>query len=173
LSWRIGLTVETSGLKRPMKSKPETPAFVLPITTAEGTFLAHYTNQGLAGLDFPNDSNPKMSGPKEIPSQVQAWHRATTRALTQPLPGRDPRALPPLDLSRGTDFQQRVWAALRRIGAGRTQSYAEVARAIGRPGAVRAVGGACGANPIPVLVPCHRVLAAKQKLGGFSAGLDW
>jgi O-6-methylguanine DNA methyltransferase len=81
--------------------------------------------------------------------------------------------LPPLDLSGGTGFQQRVWRALRRIGWGRTKSYAQVAEAIGSPTAVRAVGGACGANPIPVLVPCHRVLAANLRLGGFSGGLNW
>ena len=56
---------------------------------------------------------------------------------------------------------------------GQTFSYGEVAKAIGRPKAVRAVGGACGANPIPVLIPCHRVLAAGGKIGGFSGGLDW
>jgi methylated-DNA-[protein]-cysteine S-methyltransferase len=62
---------------------------------------------------------------------------------------------------------------LRRIATGRTKSYSEVASVIGKPGAARAVGGACGANPIPVLVPCHRVLAANRRLGGFSGGLDW
>ncbi len=60
-----------------------------------------------------------------------------------------------------------------KIKFGRTQSYGEIATAIGNPNAVRAVGGACGANPIPVIVPCHRVLAAHQKLGGFSSGLEW
>jgi len=59
------------------------------------------------------------------------------------------------------------------IPPGQTRSYGEIARAIGNPKAVRAVGGACGANPIPVLVPCHRVLAAHRKIGGFSSGLDW
>ncbi len=73
----------------------------------------------------------------------------------------------------GTAFQKSVWQALQKIALGRTQSYGEIAAAIGRPRAVRAVGGACGANPIPVLVPCHRVLAANRKLGGFSGGLDW
>jgi O-6-methylguanine DNA methyltransferase len=62
---------------------------------------------------------------------------------------------------------------MRRISCGQTQSYGEIAKAIGKPKAVRAVGGACGANPIPVLVPCHRVLAAGGKIGGFSGGLDW
>jgi O-6-methylguanine DNA methyltransferase len=60
-----------------------------------------------------------------------------------------------------------------KISLGKTKSYGEIAAAIGNPKAVRAVGGACGANPVPVLVPCHRVLAANNKLGGFSSGLDW
>ena len=60
-----------------------------------------------------------------------------------------------------------------KISIGKTKSYGEIAAAIGNPKAVRAVGGACGANPVPVLVPCHRVLAANKKLGGFSGGLDW
>lgn len=62
---------------------------------------------------------------------------------------------------------------MRKIKLGATQSYGEIAAAIGNSKAVRAVGGACGANPIPLLVPCHRVLAAQQKLGGFSGGLAW
>jgi O-6-methylguanine DNA methyltransferase len=78
-----------------------------------------------------------------------------------------------LDLSCGTDFQQRVWRVLKRIACGKTLSYGEVADEIGDRKAVRAVGRACGANPIPVLIPCHRVLASNQKIGGFSSGLDW
>src|SRR5262249_37369106 len=105
--------------------------------------------------------------------QINAWHEVTARALQQTLVGKEPRTLPPMDLSAGTDFQRRVWSALRTIPAGKPLSYAEVAGKIGRPGATRAVGNACGANPIPVLVPCHRVLAAHHGLGGFSAGLDW
>ncbi len=60
-----------------------------------------------------------------------------------------------------------------KIGCGRTLSYGQVAAAIGNPKALRAVGGACGANPVPVFVPCHRVLAANDGIGGFSSGLDW
>jgi O-6-methylguanine DNA methyltransferase len=93
-------------------------------------------------------------------------------ALKSILAGRAPKQLPPLDLT-GTDFQKSVWRALQKISPGQTKSYGEIARAIGRPKAVRAVGGACGANPVPVLIPCHRVLAANGKLGGFSGGLDW
>lgn len=104
--------------------------------------------------------------------KILRWHRAITAALKAILAGREPKTLPPLDMA-GTAFQKSVWHALRKISLGRTKSYGEIAAAIGRPRAVRAVGGACGANPIPVLVPCHRVLAANQKLGGFSGGLDW
>ena len=93
--------------------------------------------------------------------------------MKRTLAGHPAGALPPLDLSGGTDFQTKVWNAMKKIRVGRTQSYGEIARAIGRPKAVRAVGGACGANPIPVLIPCHRVLAANHRLGGFSGGLDW
>jgi O-6-methylguanine DNA methyltransferase len=65
-----------------------------------------------------------------------------------------------------------VWAALRRIPLGRTVSYRDLARTIGAPGAVRAVGAANGANPIAVVVPCHRVIAADGGLGGYAGGLD-
>ena len=74
--------------------------------------------------------------------------------------------------SWGTPFQQAVWQQLRRIPAGETRSYAEIARAIGAPTAVRAVGAANGANPIGIVVPCHRVIGSNGKLTGFAGGLD-
>jgi O-6-methylguanine DNA methyltransferase len=77
-----------------------------------------------------------------------------------------------LDLGAGTPFQQRVWRELQRIPYGQTASYGEVARRIGKPGASRAVGQANGANPVPILVPCHRVIRASGELGGFGSGLD-
>jgi methylated-DNA-[protein]-cysteine S-methyltransferase len=70
----------------------------------------------------------------------------------------------------GTPFQHRVWAALLDIDEGETMSYGEMADYIGASGAARAVGTALGKNPVPLLVPCHRVLAANQKIGGFSGG---
>jgi O-6-methylguanine DNA methyltransferase len=76
-------------------------------------------------------------------------------------------------LSGATPFQAKVWAALRRIPAGGTQSYGQVAATVGAPKAARAVGGACGANPVPLLIPCHRVLASGGGLGGFSGGRRW
>jgi O-6-methylguanine DNA methyltransferase len=76
-----------------------------------------------------------------------------------------------LDL-RGSDFQLRVWRALLEIPYGRTISYADLSRAIGREGAFRAVGAANGANPVAIIVPCHRVIAADGTLGGYGGGLD-
>lgn len=77
----------------------------------------------------------------------------------------------PLDL-RGTAFQQRVWAILQRIPPGETRTYAEVAAALGQPSAVRAVAGACGANPAALVVPCHRVVRSDGGLGGYRWGVD-
>ena len=166
----------------------------MSVATNDGKFIARYSEKGLAGLDFPkvgrafyfncrrrgNESqissassvSVRDSSRRLLQIKIRAWHRLTEAALKIVLAGREPKKLPPLDLA-GTEFQKSVWNALRKISTGKTKSYGEIARAIGRPKTVRAVGGACGANPVPVLVPCHRVLAANKKLGGFSGGLDW
>lgn len=73
---------------------------------------------------------------------------------------------------QGTPFQQTVWAALQSIPYSQTVSYRDIAVRIGRPTAVRAVGGANGKNPLPILIPCHRVVAADGSLGGYSLGLE-
>lgn len=148
----------------------------MAIATSEGIFTAHYSERGLAQLDFPNDERPcfgeNVNG--EAPSdEMQRWHELTAGALKNALVGKHPGALPPLDLAIGTNFQREVWGVMQKIATGKTMSYGEIAAALRQPGAARAVGAACGANPIPVLVPCHRVLAANNKLGGFSGGLGW
>jgi len=76
-----------------------------------------------------------------------------------------------LDLSRGTSFQQKVWRALRRIPYGRLRSYQWVALRVGGSQYARAVGNAVGENPMPIVVPCHRIVAQDMSLGGFSCGL--
>lgn len=73
---------------------------------------------------------------------------------------------------RGTEFQRSVWRELRRIPAGATRSYADIAKAIGKPKATRAVANACGANNLPVVIPCHRVIAKDGSIGGYTGGLD-
>jgi len=77
----------------------------------------------------------------------------------------------PLDLV-GTDFQRDVWRALADVPFGKTASYGEQAEAIGRPGAFRAVGAANGKNPVPIVLPCHRIIGVNGALTGFAGGLD-
>jgi methylated-DNA-[protein]-cysteine S-methyltransferase len=78
----------------------------------------------------------------------------------------------PLDMSWATPFQQAVWRQLMTIPYGHTHTYTDVARAMGKPLAVRAVGTAIGRNPLSVIVPCHRVLGSNGQLGGYSGGLE-
>lgn len=152
-----------------MKNGPIT----LPIHTKDGDFLAHYSERGLWAIDFPGGSGSVPAKPQNgFSTKILEWHRTTELALNKLLAGERPVKLPPLDL-HGTEFQKSVWREMLRILPGKTKSYGEIAEAIGKPGAVRAVGSACGANHIPVFVPCHRVLAANKKIGGFSSGLHW
>ena len=146
----------------------------LEITTNDGVFFASYSERGLHHLDFPDKFGEEVTAARTpVTPGVLAWHRLTETAVRAVLAGISIPALPPLDVSDGTDFQRRVWAALQRLPVGATESYGGIARKLGAEGAARAVGGACGSNPIPLLIPCHRVLAANHKLGGFSGGLDW
>lgn len=151
-------------------------AALLP--TPLGDFLAQFSAEGLAQLDFPAKREQRDVQPAdELPAPFRAWAEQTEAALHTSLSApahHAPRLrLPPLDLARGTKFRLRVWEELRRIPRGETRSYGEIADELGKRRAARAVGGACGANPIPVLIPCHRVIAASGSLGGFSGGLEW
>jgi methylated-DNA-[protein]-cysteine S-methyltransferase len=102
--------------------------------------------------------------PRRAPASV-------VRAIAAYLAG-DLEAVTRLEVdAEGTPFQCKVWAALRRIPSGTTCSYADVARAVGAPAATRAVGLANGANPVPVIVPCHRVIRADGTIGGYGGGL--
>lgn len=92
-------------------------------------------------------------------------------ALADYVAGRAAMPAPPMDI-RGTPFQFAVWEQLRAIPAGETRSYSEVARRIGRPRAIRAVGTANGANPVSIVIPCHRAIRASGHLGGYRWGLE-
>jgi AraC family transcriptional regulator, regulatory protein of adaptative response / methylated-DNA-[protein]-cysteine methyltransferase len=92
-------------------------------------------------------------------------------ALAQYVVGRAKMPTPPMDI-RGTPFQFAVWEQLREIPAGETRSYTEIARRIGRPRAIRAVGTANGANPVSIVIPCHRAVRASGHLGGYRWGLE-
>jgi len=95
----------------------------------------------------------------------------SARELKQYLDGKLSRFNTKLDFSSGTGFQKTVWKKLLEVPYGEVVTYKELACAVGSPGAARAVGNAVGKNPLPIVVPCHRVLAAKG-LGGYSCGMD-
>jgi AraC family transcriptional regulator of adaptative response/methylated-DNA-[protein]-cysteine methyltransferase len=101
------------------------------------------------------------------------WLAAVVARIARQFTGapdaRPPVVLPPLDIT-ATAFQWRVWQALTRIPAGETRSYGDIAREIGEPGAARAVGHACGANQLALIVPCHRVVRADGSPGGWRWG---
>lgn len=110
---------------------------------------------------------------------VDAWEEGATcallleaeRQLEEYFRGERDRFDLPLDF-RGTDFQKRVWTELGKIPFGKTWSYQELARRVGSPGAVRAVGAANGRNPVCIFIPCHRVVRLSGDLGGYAGGLE-
>ena len=136
-----------------------------------GEVLAAAEGGALVGLWF-------VEGQKDTPAPGAGWARddadpvlAETRRQFGEFERGERRAFDlPLSL-RGTGFQRAVWAELLRIPFGATSTYGEVARRVGRPAAVRAVGAAVGRNPVSVIVPCHRVLGADGSLTGYAGGL--
>ncbi|MDM7956265.1 bifunctional DNA-binding transcriptional regulator/O6-methylguanine-DNA methyltransferase Ada [Blastomonas sp.] len=139
--------------------------------TSLGLMLVAWTDKGVCRLSFEE-------GPEALAARFPAatLHRADGEAADL-LAGVIARveapatsAAVPLDV-RGTVFQEAVWQALADIPAGETRSYAQIAASIGSPKAVRAVGSACGANPVAVLIPCHRALRTDGTLGGYAYGL--
>jgi methylated-DNA-[protein]-cysteine S-methyltransferase len=138
------------------------------IRTKLGPLRVTFTRRGVAGLEFCRASFQLANSHSR---QAGSLRFGLLRHLQAYAAGKPVRLRCRLELSSGTVFQQRVWRALQTIPRGRTQSYAWVARKIGQPAAARAVGAACGANPVPIIVPCHRVIASNGSLGGFSGGL--
>jgi O-6-methylguanine DNA methyltransferase len=134
------------------------------------------TERGLAYVELPSGAGRGLRGwlarfaPDARSEEAFAPNRAAITELLEYLEGKRTRFDLPLDL-RATPFQLRVYQELLAIPYGETRSYGDVARAIGAPRALRAVGAASGANPIPLVIPCHRVIAAHGKLGGFGGGL--
>ena len=124
-------------------------------------------HRALIGIDWATPNEPTL---KEHAPEAGALDRVESE-LSRYFSGKLENWSLELSL-RGTEFQQNVWAALRNIPEGTTRTYQEIADAIGRPSAVRAVGSAIGRNPIPVVIPCHRVIGSNGSLTGFSGGLD-
>lgn len=115
----------------------------------------------------------RFGDPGEVPaSSSDPMLEAAGRQLTEYFEGRRTTFDLPLDLRAAGDFQRPVLSATARIPAGSVLTYAQMARTIGRPGAARAVGGALNRNPLPILVPCHRVVGSSGKLVGYAGGIE-
>lgn len=136
-----------------------------------GRILVAATDDKLVGVWFDGQRHlPDTSGwtcACDHPVLQQAQ-----RQLTEYFAGQRASFELPLDLSTGTSFQQQVWQALLEIPRGATCSYGALSAAIGKPAAVRAVGGAVGHNPFSIVVPCHRVIGADGSLTGYAGGLE-
>lgn len=126
-----------------------------------GSLLATLSGDGLRELRFPGagpwPALPLLTGP--VADKLQAYFAGDLRAFSIPV-----------DLSGVTDFTRRVLEATATIPYGETVGYGEIARMIGMPGATQAVGNALGANPVPIVIPCHRVIRSDGSLGWFTGG---
>jgi O-6-methylguanine DNA methyltransferase len=146
--------------------------------TPVGPMMALAADRALCALEFWKPGRMtrldarlrRWFAPYEVVDERNAIVEQTGDWIARYFAG-EPAEDPPLDM-RGADFELCVWAALRTIPRGATTSYGEIARRIGSPAASRAVGMANGANPIAIIVPCHRVIGANGTLTGYGGGLD-
>jgi methylated-DNA-[protein]-cysteine S-methyltransferase len=129
------------------------------------------SDAGLAAILWQNDDPDRVRLGKPLARDDHPVLVETERQLREYFAGRRRKFDLKLDFS-GTEFQKRVWSALLTIPYGETRSYAQIARQIGRPAAVRAVGAANGRNPISIVAPCHRVIGSGGQLTGFAGGLE-
>lgn len=143
------------------------------IPTRFGALQVEISEAGLRSLQLPDDDEAgPVNGYQRVSPAIQEISYKALKQLSEYFEGRRRIFRLPID-PQGTEFQLRVWDCLSQIPFGQTRSYGEIAEIIGEPDAARAVGQACGANPLPIVVPCHRVLPQTRELGGFSAGVSW
>jgi methylated-DNA-[protein]-cysteine S-methyltransferase len=160
------------GSKMPKKKEQLREWVFCLMDTPLGPLWLFLTRRGLKALKFVGEGPVSLLEDESLPPRLMPFIETAQRELDAYFNG-VPTDFADLTLAlRGTPFQRRVWRQLRRIPYGSTISYGELARRVGNPQASRAVGQATGANPIPLIIPCHRVIAADGSLGGYRAGPD-
>ena len=136
--------------------------------TPLGFLLLAGCKEGLRMISFPRGSQARKPLPEwqadkdmftQAQSELEAYFEGSLHEFSTSM------------ILEGTDFQKQVWAALQQVPFGELASYGDIAKTLGKPGAARAVGGANNANPIPIIVPCHRIIGADRSLTGFGGGL--
>lgn len=140
-----------------------TDAPLIAFQTPIGVVRVFETNGRVSSIDIA------ASGAKVTSSKSQLLNLAKDE-LDKYFAGKLTRFTIPIDLSEGTEFQRAVWKEIQKIKFGQVKTYGEIAIAIGKPLAARAVGGAVGSNPVPLVIGCHRVLGSSGKITGYSGG---
>jgi len=139
------------------------------LKTPIGTLQLFADNQALYTITFPTSPTPlpdaEVAPPEhpllnQVKQQLREYFNGSRKDFDLPLS------------PQGTDFQQSVWELMQQIPYGRTKTYGEIAALLGNPNKARAVGGAANKNPLPLVIPCHRVMGANSQLTGFAGGLD-
>ena len=144
-------------------------------STPIGKMFLFFSNKGIVCLSLPNDREDdivdyvkkKYGQPEKVEESQYDFHKQIRNYLK----GELKQFSLPLDL-HGTEFQNKVWNELLNIPYGETRTYKDIAKSIGVPKGYRAVGGALNKNPIPIIVPCHRVIGSRGQLIGFAGGVD-
>lgn len=153
----------------PNQQNPE--YFYAHLESPIGQLTLVATNQGLTAIRFPNHKGTAQAAPLPSNARANPFIQQALEQLSAYFAGK----LRVFDLTlapQGTDFQKTVWTQLRTIPYGATASYGAIATAIGKPTAARAVGMANSKNPLPIVVPCHRIIGSNGALTGFAGGLD-
>lgn len=142
-----------------------------------GEILATRTEKGLNFITFPKSTWQRFFSALKKDENIdlkkdEKKFSSLKKTLKPYFAGKKVKFKGSLDLTGGTAFQKRVWKAMLKIPYGQTKSYGWLARQVGGKNKARAVGAACGANPIPIVIPCHRVIREDRTLGGYGGGLS-
>jgi O-6-methylguanine DNA methyltransferase len=144
------------------------------VSTAMGEFPVAATARGVSRIEFDRRRGRRAAARREIPAaerkQAEAHARAAVQQLQEYFAGKRRTFDLTVDFA-GSELQEKVWHGLQQIPFGKTLTYGELARRVGFPRAARAVGAACGSNPLPIVIPCHRVIGSDGSLHGFGGGL--
>ncbi len=145
------------------KKSNSTESFYDTLESPIGTLYLLFTGKNLIGISYrkPTDVHRKANAPASLKRELREYFEGGQEEFTQEI-----------EITKGTEFDKRVWLALRKIPYGETRTYKWLAEKIGRPNASRAVGQSLGRNPIPILIPCHRIIESDGSLGGYSGGVD-
>jgi methylated-DNA-[protein]-cysteine S-methyltransferase len=144
--------------------------FMLLLHSPIGLLLVEYTPEAVTGVRFWRQGDHPPAGARDAAARTDPLGRQIERELKEYFDGERRRFELPVRLT-GTAFQLRVWKALQQVPCGQTRTYAQLAAELGSPGGARAIGQANRANAVPIIVPCHRVIAAGGALGGYGGAV--